>query len=107
MERLVADASTAISTANKAAETYPNKRHVEHLFGVGDKVLLSTRYFTPPAYQRRRRKLASKYAGPYKVVKVVSPVAVKLRLPLGTKAHQVFHTSMLKPHVVDPRGTQM
>jgi hypothetical protein len=66
--------------------------------------LLSTRYFTPPAYQHRRRKLASKYAGPYEVVKVVTPVAVKLRLPQGTKAHPVFHTSMLKPYVVDPRG---
>jgi hypothetical protein len=106
MERLVADASTAISTANKVAETYANKRRVDHLFGVGDKVLLSTKYFTPPAYQGRKRKLASKYAGPYEVVKVVSPVAVKLRLPPGTKAHPVFHTSMLKPYVVDPTGTR-
>jgi hypothetical protein len=107
MERLVTDASMAISAANKPAETYVNKRRVEHFFGVGDKVLLSTRYFTPPAYQRRRRKLASKYAGPYEGVKVVSPVAVKLQLPHGTRAHTVFHRSMLKPYVVDPRGTQL
>jgi Chromo (CHRromatin Organisation MOdifier) domain len=37
----------------------------------------------------------------------VSPVAVKLRLPHGTKAHPGFHTSMLKPYVVDPCGTQL
>jgi Chromo (CHRromatin Organisation MOdifier) domain len=34
------------------------------------------------------------------------PLSVKLRLPHGTKAHPVFRTSMLKPYVVDPKGTQ-
>jgi hypothetical protein len=38
MESLVADASNAISAANKVAKTYANKRRVDHLCGVGDKV---------------------------------------------------------------------
>jgi hypothetical protein len=75
-----------------------------HVFGVGDKVLLSTKHFTPPAYQGRKRKLAGKFAGPYEVVHVVSPVAVKLSLPSGTKAHPVFHTSTLRPYVPDTTG---
>jgi hypothetical protein len=28
-----------------------------HVFGVGDKVLFSTKHFTPPAYQGRKREL--------------------------------------------------
>jgi Chromo (CHRromatin Organisation MOdifier) domain len=43
-------------------------------------------------------------AGPYEVVQVVSPVAVKLSLPSGTKANLVFHTSMLRPYVPDTTG---
>jgi Chromo (CHRromatin Organisation MOdifier) domain len=34
----------------------------------------------------------------------VSPVAVKLSLPSGTKAHPVFHASMLRPYVPDTTG---
>jgi hypothetical protein len=67
-------------------------------------VLLSTKHFTPPAYQGRKRKLACKFAGLYEVVQVVSPVAVKLSLPSGTKAHPVFHTSILRPYVPDTTG---
>jgi Chromo (CHRromatin Organisation MOdifier) domain len=77
---------------------------MEHVFGVGDKVLLSTKHFTPPAYQGRQRKLAGKFAGPYEVVEVVSPVAVTLSLPSGRKAHPVFHTSVLCPYITDTTG---
>jgi Chromo (CHRromatin Organisation MOdifier) domain len=37
-------------------------------------------------------------------VQVVSPVAVKLSLPSGTKAYPVFHTSMLRPYIHDTTG---
>jgi Chromo (CHRromatin Organisation MOdifier) domain len=77
---------------------------LEHVFGVGVKVLLSTKHFTPPAYQGRKRKLAGKVAGPYEVVEVVSPVAVKLSLPSGRKPYPVFHTSAFCPYVTDTTG---
>jgi Chromo (CHRromatin Organisation MOdifier) domain len=64
----------------------------------------STKHFTPPAYQGRKRKLAGKFAGSYEVVQVESPVAVKLSLPSDTKAHPVFHMSMLRPYVPDTTG---
>jgi Chromo (CHRromatin Organisation MOdifier) domain len=93
MESLVADASKSIAQANQTAERNSNRKRMGHVFGVGDKMLLSTKHFTPPAYQGRKWKLAGKFAGPYEVVQVVSPVAVKLLLPFGTKARPVFHTT--------------
>jgi Chromo (CHRromatin Organisation MOdifier) domain len=36
-------------------------------------------------------------------VEVISPVAYRLRLPIGTKAHDVFHASMLKPYHGDAK----
>jgi hypothetical protein len=79
MESLVVDASKSIAQANRSAESQANRKRNDHAFGMGDKVLLSTNHFTPPAYKCRKRKLASKFAGPYEVVQVVSPVAVNCR----------------------------
>jgi hypothetical protein len=104
MESLVADASKSVAQENQTAERHSKRKRMGRVFGVGDKVLLSTKHCTPPAYQGRKRKLAGKFAGPYEVVQVVSPVAVKLSLPSGTKAHPVFHTSMLRPYVPDTTG---
>jgi Chromo (CHRromatin Organisation MOdifier) domain len=104
MESLVVDASKSIAQANRSAESQANRKRIDHVFEVGDKVLLSTKHFTPPAYQGRKRNLASKFAGPYEVFQVVSPVAVKLSLPSDTKAHPVFHTSMLRPYVPNTTG---
>jgi Chromo (CHRromatin Organisation MOdifier) domain len=59
-------------------------------------VLLSTKFFKPPSDSSRARKLAPKFAGPYKVTKRVSPVPYRLELPPGTSAHPVFHSSLLK-----------
>jgi hypothetical protein len=100
----MADASRSIAQDDQTAERHSNRKRTGHVFGVGDKVFLSTKHFTPPAYQGRKRKLAGKFAGPYEVVQVVSSVAVKLSLPSGTKAHPVFHTSMLRPYVTDTTG---
>jgi hypothetical protein len=55
-------------------------------FGVGDKVLLSTKDFKPPEDKERRKKQAAKFAGPYGIV---SPVAYKCLLP---PAQTLIHT---------------
>jgi Chromo (CHRromatin Organisation MOdifier) domain len=38
------------------------------------------------------------FAGPYEIIEVISPVAYRLQLPVGTKAHDVFNASMLKQY---------
>jgi hypothetical protein len=97
MQSRASAAADSIALYNEAMEARANKTWRAEEYEVGDHVLLSTRFFKPPADVARGRKLAPKYAGPYKIVKKVSPVAYELQLPPGTNAHPVFHASLLRP----------
>ena len=44
-------------------------------------------------------KLAPRRHGPFKILRVISPVAYELELPKHWKIHPVFHASLLTPYV--------
>ena len=48
------------------------------------------------------RKLSPRFVGPYEIVSIVNPTAVKLKLPSHMKIHSTFHVSKLKPVVTSP-----
>jgi hypothetical protein len=47
-------------------------------------------------------KLAPRCHGPFKIMKIISPVAVRLELPAQWSIHPVFHTSLLTPYTETP-----
>jgi Chromo (CHRromatin Organisation MOdifier) domain len=47
-------------------------------------------------------KLAPQQHGPFKITKIVSPVTVRLELPVQWSIHPVFHTSLITPYAETP-----
>ena len=64
-------------------------------FGAGDRVWLEGKNLKLP-YQNL--KLAPKRYGPFKINRVISPVAYQLELPPSWTIHNVFHAGLLSPY---------
>ena len=79
----------------------PARRAVQ--FEQGEYVWLSTRHLP---LRLGTRKLAAKWAGPYRVEQRVTAEAYKLTLPSSWRVHSVFHTSQLKPAKGQPQSEE-
>lgn len=66
----------------------------------GDLVMLNGKNLRT---RRVCRKLDHKLLGPFEVIKVVSPMAVKLRLPSRWRIHDVFHVKLLEPYRISSK----
>lgn len=96
----VESAQAAMKAAQDRYTKYASKGKVDLALGVGDMVWLRTKYYVNDTTSTRpSRKLGNKYMGPYKITKVVSPVAYKLALPAKFRIHPVIHVSQLKRYV--------
>ena len=88
-------AKDSIAAAQNRQQQYANEHRREHVFVVGDKVLLSTANLRNDS---RAPKLSPKYVGPFPVLRVVSDVAYELELPATMRIHPVFHVSKLRAY---------
>jgi len=79
----------ATAAINKAART---PHVIKELFRVGDQVWLDGKNLILP-YQSN--KLVPRRQGPFRIKRIISPVAFQLELPTSWRIHDVFHASLL------------
>ena len=83
-----------LRTAEQNKQTADRHRSKAPTYQVGQKVWLSTRDIH---LKCSSRTLEQRYIGPYPVIKIINPSAVRLKLPSVMRIHPTFHVSLLKP----------
>ena len=81
---------TSLQEAQECMTRVENRARRDMSHEVGDRVWLATKNL--PLYLGTR-KLAAIWAGPFRVLSCVGPVAYRLGLPEDWKIHDVFHVS--------------
>ena len=71
-------------------------------FSAGDHVYLRVRAKKSSLKLGSCAKMAPRYYGSFKVLERIGPVSYRIAFPSSTRAHNVFHISLLKKYVHDP-----
>ena len=94
MKTIHEKAKAAVSKACDDMQRYADlNRGQAPVYKVGDKVWLSAKDLK---LNRPARKLSERQLGPFEIIKVVSPNAMKLKLPASYRIHDVINVSRLK-----------
>ena len=91
-------ASDAVLAGQSKMAAIADKARVDAHFKVGDLVLIDAdALMTPVERARPRLKLRALAVGPLAVTALVGPNAVRVKLPAGSRAHDVVNISKLRP----------
>nr|GEY15355.1 putative reverse transcriptase domain-containing protein [Tanacetum cinerariifolium] len=92
-----------IMSAEVGKKSYADKRRKPLEFSVGDYVLLKVSLWKGVVRFGKKGKLASRFVGPFEIVKKVGLVAYRLDFPEEfNDVHDTFHVSNLKKCLTDP-----
>jgi len=91
------EAKAVLEKAQADMKKYADKKRSDiEEYKVGDLVMLSTKDLKYQIVGRRTEKLTERFIGPYKVREIISPNAVKLKLPSTVKIHPVVNISRIR-----------
>lgn len=103
MEELVKKARYNLKAAQDRQKNFADRKRRFKEYQVGDHVFVRIRTRKSSVQWSGCAKLAPRYCGPFQILARVGSVAYQLALPSHIRVHNVFHVSVLRKYVYDPK----
>eukprot|EP00253_Pinus_taeda_P033259 PITA_33259 len=103
MEDMVKRVSVNLKAAQDRQKNFADRKRRFKEYQVGDHVYIRIQAKRSTLQWIGCAKLAPRYCGPFQIVARIGPVAYQLALPSHIRVHNVFHVSVLKKYVYDPK----
>eukprot|EP00253_Pinus_taeda_P032838 PITA_32838 len=103
MEEMVKRVCVNLKAAQDRQNNFADRKRRFKEFQVGDHAYIRIQAKRSTLQWNGCAKLAPRYCGPFQVLARLRPVAYQLALPSHIRIHNVFHVSVLKKYVYDPK----
>eukprot|EP00253_Pinus_taeda_P016528 PITA_16528 len=103
MEQMVKKVRANLMVAQDRQKSYADRKRNLKAFQVGEHVYVRIRPRKSTLQWSGCAKLAPCFCGPFQVLARIGPVAYQLALPSHIRVHNVFHVSVLKKYMYDPK----
>eukprot|EP00253_Pinus_taeda_P001534 PITA_01534 len=103
MEEMVKRVRVNLKAAQDKQKNFADRKRRFKEYQVGDHVYIRIQTKRITLQWSGCAKLAPRYYGPFQILARIGPVAYQLALPSHIRVHNVFHVSILKKYVYDPK----
>eukprot|EP00253_Pinus_taeda_P023292 PITA_23292 len=103
MEEMVKKVRANLKVAQDRQKSYADRKRNFKEFQVGEHVYVRIRAKKSTLQWSGCTKLAPRFCGPFQILARIGPVAYQLALPSHIRVHNVFHVSILKKYIYDPK----